>query len=87
MHLKTAHDYNCRTCNSSFGSEEQLKHHQYVKLHLQNKCDNCGILFYEEHELKSHVDEVHKKAKSCKCEICYKFFSDPQMLKTHMYLH
>ena len=37
-HLKTDHDrkiYHCGTCYQVFGGEEQLKNHQYIKLHLQ----------------------------------------------------
>ncbi|XP_058840337.1 gastrula zinc finger protein XlCGF26.1-like [Topomyia yanbarensis] len=74
------------------GTEEnrhpELSQHE---AHATKKCCGCKKIFENEFDLKNHCDSVHLSESSnahddtrpFKCPVCYKSFSNQQLLKEH----
>ena len=62
-HVKAVHvegKYKCDQCNKTFAFASKLVEHQLSHQGLDLPCEECNKKFRDEHNLKKHVDEVHK---------------------------
>ncbi|VDL57749.1 unnamed protein product [Hymenolepis diminuta] len=48
------------------------------------KCDLCGKVYFFKHELRKHVDSVHKNKKPFPCNECYLRFFTAALLRRHV---
>ena len=44
----------------------------------------CGSIFSPKYDMKIHVESVHEKKKTFKCEICDKNFANKKNMVTHV---
>ena len=84
-------EYNCESCDKSFGTKSHLKAH--FKIIHENikayKCESCLKRFGKKSTLKHHVKTVHENCESFKCESCDKCFGEKSTLekKDYSYMH
>ena len=63
---------------------QHLERHKGVKSY---DCSLCDTKFFNKHEQKRHISEVHDKVKQKNCPYCAKTFSRNCHLKTHLKTH
>ena len=80
VHLKLK-PYECNQCKKSFSLKERMVQHAQ-KIHLN--CADCDYSSISESRLKIHLETVHQKARTHKCDQCQKSFSRKGALNTHI---
>ncbi|CAH2064927.1 unnamed protein product, partial [Iphiclides podalirius] len=90
-HLGKKKMYPCKYCS------RQCKSKKSLKLHTEERhfgvdvnripCDICGKMFKSTTHLTNHVNRVHARRYSCKCEICGAAISAKGNLLAHMRTH
>ena len=73
--------YECQQCKNSFTDERNMEQHS-KKIHLN--CTDCDYSSIWEKRMKIHVETVHQKARTHKCDQCKKSFSQNRHLNTHI---
>lgn len=75
----------CESCEESFITYENLRHH-YKKEHLQQfQCETCDKSFEFYSRLQRHIKSVHQpKVKEHKCELCDKAFPNLDLMNRHV---
>ncbi|XP_059472417.1 RB-associated KRAB zinc finger protein-like [Neocloeon triangulifer] len=83
--------YQCEFCPNVFYSRKRLKNHLSNDHPLSKlKCEQCGLLFDTQTDLKTHLKEAKHRAGSLNpffCPTCGKSFSLSCSLRKHMRLH
>ena len=64
-----------------------LRIHSISLVKDEHLCSDCGYQTLSQHELKEHIDRVHKGLKPYMCSDCGKGFSTTVHLKRHMKRH
>ena len=80
IHLKP---YECQQCKNSFTDERNMEQHS-KKIHLN--CTDCDYSSIWEKRMKIHVETVHQKARTHKCDQCKKSFSQKRHLSGSVWL-
>ena len=93
-HIKWVHDkirVFCNQCEKSFANQGHLNSHIKARHDgiFDFKCEEpgCNRLCSTPHELKSHIERIHKKIKNHICDHCGKPFYDKSSLGNHMKVH
>ncbi|KAF0471624.1 c2h2 transcription factor [Gigaspora margarita] len=80
--------YNCPDCGRGFNRKFNMQTHRTT--HDPNRikpfaCDhpNCGSRFTRKHDLKRHINGIHKSEKAHECSICRKPFARKDAWKRH----
>lgn len=81
--------YNCPDCGRGFNRKFNMQTHRST--HDPNRvkpfaCDhpNCGSRFTRKHDLKRHINGIHKGEKVHECTVCRKPFSRKDAWKRHI---
>ncbi|CAI2173603.1 17122_t:CDS:1 [Funneliformis geosporum] len=81
--------YNCPDCGRGFNRKFNMQTHRLT--HDPNRvkpfaCDhpNCGSRFTRKHDLKRHINGIHKGEKVHECTVCRKPFSRKDAWKRHI---
>ena len=79
--------FKCNFCDQDFAKRKELvlhKHQKYVDLQNQNfVCGHCSNTFTLAKNLVRHLKNVHKFARSVRCNSCQMFFGLEQALRKH----
>uniref|UniRef100_A0A1D1ZEQ5 Transcription factor Sp2 n=1 Tax=Anthurium amnicola TaxID=1678845 RepID=A0A1D1ZEQ5_9ARAE len=81
--------YNCPECGRGFNRKFNMQTHRQT--HDPNRvkpfaCEhpNCGSRFTRKHDLKRHINGIHKGEKVHECTVCRKPFSRKDAWKRHI---
>jgi hypothetical protein len=81
--------YNCPECGRGFNRKFNMQTHRST--HDPNRvkpfaCEhpNCGSRFTRKHDLKRHINGIHKGEKVHECNVCRKPFSRKDAWKRHI---
>jgi len=81
--------YNCPDCGRGFNRKFNMQTHRQT--HDPNRvkpfaCEhpNCGSRFTRKHDLKRHINGIHKGEKVHECTVCRKPFSRKDAWKRHI---
>ncbi|CRK95899.1 CLUMA_CG009345, isoform A [Clunio marinus] len=90
-HLKIVHfkikPYQCDNCGKKFSRKQPLIKHLNTHKVYRTKdfhCQICRTSFFDKHELRRHILNIHEKPKHLACSSCRKTFRTEEGLKTHM---
>ena len=75
----------CQKC-PFVGNKTELRDHMEAKHTVNYTCQDCGNNYFEENELRDHVQVDHvlsKQAEPFPCEVCGVFFLDVNILQRH----
>ncbi|RIA96583.1 hypothetical protein C1645_687783 [Glomus cerebriforme] len=86
---ETEKKYNCPECGRGFNRKFNMQTHRAT--HDPNRvkpfaCEhpNCGSRFTRKHDLKRHINGIHKGEKVHECTVCRKPFSRKDAWKRHI---
>ena len=79
-------DINCRVCDNTFTSKQELKRHVETLHGELNKCNQCDEKFPTSWQLENHL-QVHGLQKKHICDDCGKAFHILWRLKKHAKMH
>ena len=80
-------DYHCNECNKYFSQSGNLKSHVQSIHRAPFKCHLCDKSFKQKESLNFHVQKHNGIIKTLKCDMCFKAFAKPSLLKTHSAIH
>ncbi|XP_066993138.2 uncharacterized protein [Anabrus simplex] len=80
--------YKCEVCGRGFYYNHELRSHALNHIVGQAyQCNICGKAFRQPSTLSFHINSVHKKVESFKCDHCEKTFSTKRSLVSHLRNH
>ncbi len=80
--------YRCRICNRNISNPNRFISH-YRGHNSENKftCDLCGKQAKTQHQLNTHIKNIHLNIRNYKCDICDKCFYTKQACEEHRRIH
>ena len=78
--------FKCNFCSQDFAKQEELvlhKHQKHVDVPNHFVCGHCSNTFTLAKNLVRHLKNVHKSARSVRCNSCQTFFGHAQALRKH----
>ena len=80
--------YKCRYCGSEFTDRHQMLHHVKTMHHGRRfVCPQCQRSYVAKDGLKQHVDGMHRKLYTYRCETCGKGFFGRSVYHDHIAAH
>ncbi|XP_065205999.1 zinc finger protein 26-like isoform X1 [Planococcus citri] len=80
--------YHCEVCNRNMSNPNRFISH-YRGHYSENKftCDLCGKQAKTQHQLNTHIKNIHLNIRNYKCDICSKSFYTKQACEEHRRIH
>lgn len=99
-HMETFHEttypFFCQNCNKTFQRIREFESHRNYHRRINNSqlnpslpvmCNECGLRFPNNFDLKQHKLDVHEANKKFKCEVCDRKFRREDNMKIHLRTH
>ncbi|XP_058465300.1 zinc finger protein 184-like [Malaya genurostris] len=85
VHTPNEMPFVCGLCGKKFPTSHKLKEHTMRHEGIKNHtCPFCGLRKTTMHELRSHIGNVHSRARSYPCDICSSVFTNIGNLNRHV---
>ena len=84
----TGEKYECRHCKKTYSTKHYMTDHE--RSHTEGKsfmCDLCAKTFFNSHDLKRHLKNVHANVKQFSCSYCERKFVEKCSLEIHVRKH
>lgn len=80
--------YHCEVCKRNISNPNRFISH-YRGHYSENKftCDLCGKQAKTQHQLNTHIKNIHLNIRNYKCDICSKSFYTKQACEEHRRIH
>lgn len=80
--------YHCQTCNRNISNPNRFISH-YRGHYSESKftCDLCGKQAKTQHQLNTHIKNIHLNIRNYICDICNKSFYTKQACEEHRRIH
>ncbi|XP_037024330.1 zinc finger protein 2 homolog isoform X1 [Bradysia coprophila] len=89
LHSTKPRPHVCSECNATFNQSSHLSSH-FKRKHTAEKSFECALCdnkaFFENFELNSHMNLVHRKQERAKCNECGSDFASNKYLQKHIRL-
>ncbi|KAG9291140.1 hypothetical protein G9A89_013012 [Geosiphon pyriformis] len=87
-HIVLKKNYKCPECSRPFNRKYNMQSHMMTHNPQREKpfrclIDGCGSSFTRKHDLKRHINGIHKQERQYECQFCRKSFCRKDSWKRH----